>query len=213
MYEDILVSVVIPTYSRGRLLLERSIPSVMAQTHWLWELHVVGDGATQEVDEAMATIHDPRIRYTNRPRQAYPEAPYSAWMCRGADAINYGLDTAKGPFVTTLGDDDELMPNFMDALLTAMDHQDLDLVYGRSEIMGTGGYLGDGRPQCGSQTNSMLWRLNEVRQDPQCYRTRGLPNDWVLFSDLMDSGLRWGFTPEVVHRYYPSTYVPGFSLE
>jgi glycosyltransferase involved in cell wall biosynthesis len=135
-------------------------------------------------------------------------------MCRGADAINYGLDTASGDWWVTLGDDDELMPNFMESLLTAADHQDLDMVYGRSEIVGPNGsgYLGDGRPMCGSQTNIMLCKPCPVRQDPTCY-LKGLPGDWMLMRDIIDYGFRWGWVPDVVHRYYPSTNVPGFSLE
>jgi hypothetical protein len=160
----------------------------------------------------MASITDPRVRFTQRPRQPYPDNSYEAWSCRGAAAINYGLDTMQGDYFCTLGDDDELMPNFMETLLTAIDHQDLDMVYGRSEIVGTGGYLGDGRPMCGSQTNIMLCCPTLVRQDPQCY-IKGLPGDWMFMRDIIDSGVRWSFVPDVVHRYYPSTNVPGFSLE
>jgi len=39
-----LVSVVIPTYNRPQLLMTRSLPSVMAQTHEELDIHVVGDG-------------------------------------------------------------------------------------------------------------------------------------------------------------------------
>jgi glycosyltransferase involved in cell wall biosynthesis len=204
------VSVIIPTYERAELLLTRSIPSVLAQTHTDWDLHVVGDGARPEVEAAMATVNDPRIKFTQRPRQDYPEQnPYWAWSCRGADAINYGLDTAQGPFVTTLGDDDEFMPNFMETLLTLIEENDLDMAYGRSEIVGYG-FLGDGHPACGSQTNDMIWRLNGIRQDPHCY-LRGLPNDWDLFSRIIQGGAKWLWTPTVVYRYYAANFIPGCS--
>jgi O-antigen biosynthesis protein len=204
-----LVTVIIPTYERAELLLTRSIPSVLAQTYPNWELLVIGDGATRSVDAAMATVTDPRIKYENRPRQNYPPEPYHAWMCRGADAINYGLDIARGTAVTTLGDDDELMPFFVETLLGLAQENEWGLVYGRSEIVGHG-FLGDGNPRLAAQTNSMLWQLNEVRQDPRCYE-RGLPNDWLLMQDLMASGLPWGFTSTVVHRYFPSEHTPDSS--
>ena len=205
------VSIIVPTYERAELLLTRSIPSVLAQTFPDWELHVVGDGATNAVQAAMATVTDHRIHFTNRPRQDYPDFnPFWSWMCRGAEAINYGLDTAEGEFVCTLGDDDELMPDFIETLLGLIDAHDLDMAYGRSEIVGYG-FLGDGHPACGAQTNDMLWRINEIRQDPQCY-LRGIPNDWDLFERVIHRpGARWLWTPKVVYRYHAANHVPGCS--
>jgi O-antigen biosynthesis protein len=206
-----LVTVVIPTYNRADLLLSRAIPSVLAQTYDNWELRVVGDGATNAVVAAMKTVTDPRIHFTNRPRQPYPEFnPFWSWMCRGAEAINYGLDTAEGEFVSTLGDDDEYMPDFIETLMGMILDQDLDMAYGRSEIVGHG-FLGDGHPACGSQTNDMIWRLNEIRQDPKCY-LRGVPNDYDLLDRVIHQpGARWAFTPKVLYRYHAAEHIPGCS--
>ena len=209
MYEDELVSVVIPTLDRAELLLTRSIPSVMAQGHQNWRLLVVGDGATPEVEAAMATVTDPRVSFTNRPQQFYPTDGFWKWNVIGADAINYGLDQISDGWCSTLGDDDELMPDFMDHLLGLALQRDWDMVYGRSEVVGHG-FLGNGQPACGSQTNSMLWRISEIRQDPESYKQR-LPADWVLMRDIIASGVPWGFSGATVHRYYPAHSIPGTS--
>src|SRR5690242_4802472 len=54
MYEsdkDPLVSVTIPTYNLGQILVERTIPSVLAQTYKNWELIVYGDVCTDDTVE------------------------------------------------------------------------------------------------------------------------------------------------------------------
>ena len=202
-----LVSVIIPTYERAELLLTRSIPSVMAQTYQNWELRIVGDGATREVLAAMATLSDPRIHFENRPRQDYPEDKWAMWNCKGSQAINYGLDTALGEYTCTLGDDDELMPNFIESLLRAIQENDWDACYGRSEIVGHG-FLGSWPPRLGAQTNDMLWLAGPLRHDPKCY-LRGVPNDWDFLNRLMESGYLFGHIREVLYRYHPAFSIPG----
>jgi glycosyltransferase involved in cell wall biosynthesis len=202
-----LVSVIIPTYNRPELLLTRSLPSALEQTYPNLDIHIVGDGCPGWVEQAITTglPADPRVRFTNIERQNYPDNSYFAWCVRGSKAINYGLDTAQGEWVTTLGDDDQLVPNCLDTLLDIASAQDVDLVYGRSEIVGHG-FLGDGNPRLAAQTNHALWKLDDERMDLVCYQ-RGLPNDWDLLSRLLVTH-RWAFIPVVVHRYFPTEHVP-----
>ena len=79
-----LVSIIIPTYHRAELLLARSLPSALNQTHADLDIHVVGDGADQATVDAMATVTDPRVRFTNIERQVYPDDPIWAWNVRGS---------------------------------------------------------------------------------------------------------------------------------
>jgi glycosyltransferase involved in cell wall biosynthesis len=207
-----LVSVVIPTWRRAELLLSRSLPSILGQTHTNLDVHVVGDGADQATTDAMATVMDPRVRYTNRSRQSYPDDPYKAWLTSGSEAINAGLDTALGDWVCWCGDDDEFMPTYVERLLAAAEEQGVDAIYGRSEIIAPSGesrgFLGSWPPALGSQTNDLLWRRNDVRLDPRCW-VRGMPNDYDLWERMKASGVRFGFIPEVLFRYWPSNHIPG----
>ena len=68
-----LVSVNVATYNRAKLLTERCIPSVLGQTYDNLELIVVGDGCTDETEELVAEIDDPRLTFVNLPRDSYPE--------------------------------------------------------------------------------------------------------------------------------------------
>ena len=201
------VSIIIPNYLRTELLLTRSLPSALSQTYTDLDIHIVGDGNPSRVDQAIIAglPADPRIRYTNIERQVYPDNLFWAWNVRGSQAINYGLDHANGEWVSTLGDDDELAPDSIEILLDAAVSNGWDKVYGRSEIVGHG-FLGDGNPRLAGQTNHALWRLDDTRMDLECYRL--LPNDWDLFSRLMQTH-RWGFIPVVVYKYHPVDHVPG----
>jgi glycosyltransferase involved in cell wall biosynthesis len=204
-----LVSIIIPTYDRVSLLLERSLPSVLTQTFGDFEVLIVGDGSPSLIEQRVRAglPDDSRVSYTVIERQNYPENPFWAWNVRGSKAINYGLDHAMGEWVSTLGDDDELLPDCLEVLLDAAEEKNVDLIYGRSEIVGHG-FLGDGNPRHAGQTNHALWKLDDTRMDLSCYDR--LPNDWDLFSRYIQKHT-WGFIPLVVHRYYPVEHIPGCS--
>jgi glycosyltransferase involved in cell wall biosynthesis len=98
----VTVSIVTPTYNRPVLLMNRCIPSIIAQTDPDWECHVVGDGTDEETCRYMADMCriDPRFRFTNLDHVG------GEWGTIGLVALNHGLDTAKGDWISVLADDD-----------------------------------------------------------------------------------------------------------
>lgn len=116
--EEPLVSVVVATYNRARLLTERCIPSVLAQTYANLELIVVGDGCTDRTEDAVAGIGDPRLTFVNLPRRGrYPQEERRRWLVAGTPAMNRGMSMASGDFVTHLDDDDEYTPERIEKLV------------------------------------------------------------------------------------------------
>jgi glycosyltransferase involved in cell wall biosynthesis len=94
-----LVSVVIPTIDRPKLLL-RAIDSVLRQTHHEIEVIVVVDGPDPDTVSAVRAVSDPRLRLiVNRQRLT------------AAGARNAGVDHATGDWIAFLDDDDEWLPN------------------------------------------------------------------------------------------------------
>ncbi len=95
---DPLVSVVIPTHNRARLV-ERAVKSVLGQTYRNLELIVVDDASTDDTEEAIRGFGDARIRYVRH--HANIGAPA---------ARNTGISIARGEYIGLLDDDDEWFP-------------------------------------------------------------------------------------------------------
>ena len=207
-----LVSVIVATYNRPELLTQRCIPSVLAQTHRNIDLHIIGDGAGPEVAAAMATVTDKRVRFTNRPRSAYPDGELDAWHISGSNAVNYGLDSAWGAYVCGLGDDDSYEPTFIEELLEATTREKTGAAYCASKIIkpdGSVGYLGlVYPPQFAQQSGGeFLFRRNDLRLDVNCWK-RGAPNDWDYIERTLASGIKFAHVHKALYNYFPARHVP-----
>jgi glycosyltransferase involved in cell wall biosynthesis len=94
-----LVSVVIPTLDRPKLLL-RAIDSVLRQTHQEIEVIVVVDRPDQDTVSAVRSLDDPRLQLI-----------VNTDSLTAAGARNAGADHATGEWIAFLDDDDEWLPN------------------------------------------------------------------------------------------------------
>jgi glycosyltransferase involved in cell wall biosynthesis len=203
-----LVSVVISTYNRTQTLMERSLPSVLAQTHQNLDIHVVGDGTERETGIAIRKLGDPRVRFTNIPRQVYPLDPGAKWCVIGLDARNHGHDTAKGKFIANLDDDDEWLPTTVETLLRLLLADDADVAYGRSKaFLHNGGiqWYGNWPPMHFAFCDGAWLSKHDLgfRYDKDCLQ-RGLPEDGDRIDRMVAAGLRFTMTQEIVHYYYPN---------
>jgi glycosyltransferase involved in cell wall biosynthesis len=100
-----MVSVVIPSYNRSRMLL-RAIQSVCMQTFADFELIVVDDGSTDNTSSVAEALADPRIRLVRNPiRQGAPRSR------------NRGIEVALGEWVAFLDSDDEWLPTRLELQL------------------------------------------------------------------------------------------------
>jgi len=92
------VSVIIPTYNRAYLI-GRALKSVLNQSYRDFEVIVVDDGSTDNTNEVIKSFIDERIRYYyHKKNKGYPEA------------LNTGLNLARGSFIAFQDDDDEWFP-------------------------------------------------------------------------------------------------------
>ncbi len=213
---DPLVSVIMPTYDRAELLLERSIPSVLAQTHQNFEIVVVGDCAPATVGAALASIGDPRIRYFNSSvRGPYPALPEHAWMVVGTPPYNRAMAEARGRWLAPLDDDDSFTPDHIELLLGAARARRLELAYGRLRCRypdGTEDFIGEFPPQTeftelrasfGLQAALVHGGLRFMQMhltDPLF----GLNNDVSLSRRMIRAGVLIGMIDAVVSDYYPA---------
>lgn len=100
MNDDILFSVIIPTYNRAGLI-TNTINSVLTQEYKNFELIVVDDGSTDNTGEVVNTINDHRLLYYKKNNE------------ERAVARNFGVQKAKGDYVTFLDSDDILYPDHL----------------------------------------------------------------------------------------------------
>ena len=195
------VSVIIPTYNRTTLLMERALPSVLNQTYTDLDIHVVGDGTEDATVEAMGLVTDPRVRFTNLPHSIYPDDPEQHWCAMGVPPINYGLDRALGEWVTILADDDAYPLDRIEVLLNAT--EDVDCVYGRSEVVGHGIYGNEGAFTDGAYIlrASLGYRYDETSWQ------RGTIADLDLRARLL-ANVRIRYIPNIVYLYWPANKNP-----
>ena len=100
-----LVSVVIPTLDRPKLLL-RAIDSVLRQTHQEIEVIVVVDRPDHDTVSAVRSVDDPRLQLI-----------VNTQSLTAAGARNVGVDHATGEWIAFLDDDDEWLPNKLERQL------------------------------------------------------------------------------------------------
>ena len=125
-----LITVIVATYNRSRLLTERCIPSILGQTYGHFELIVVGDGCTDDTEELVSQIEDPRLKFRNLPeRGQYPSDPRRRWMVAGTAPVNEALRLAQGDFITHLDDDDEYVLDRLEKLVKFTIDNQCDFVW------------------------------------------------------------------------------------
>jgi len=125
-----LVSVTVATYNRARLLTERCIPSILGQSYRNLELIVIGDCCTDETEELVGKIADPRLRFQNlKERGVYPKDNLRRWMVAGAKAMNHAASLTQGQYLTHLDDDDEYTPDRLEKLVTFAVANQCDFVW------------------------------------------------------------------------------------
>ena len=203
-----MISVIIPTYNRAKLLVERSIPSVLAQTNKDWELLIVGDGTDDETVEALDHLDTP-FRFWNLAHDRYPSNHDQAWGLYGLTALNFGLDWAKGEWISVINDDDEYTPDNHEVLLAEAKRTESDFIYGMSDTwkngVRTGQLYGKVPPGDGSVTQgSYIYRRSlEYRYRHDCY-SRGLNGDADMWVRMRNAGVTFAFLPRVVHHYHRS---------
>ena len=102
-----LVSVVIPTFNRARLV-RRAVQSALDQSYGRLEVVVVDDGSTDGTRDAIAGIDDDRLHYVRQENAGLPAAR------------NRGIAESTGDFIALLDSDDVWLPWKVEAQLAAL---------------------------------------------------------------------------------------------
>jgi hypothetical protein len=207
---DPLVSVVIPAWNRVDTLIDRAIPSALAQTHANIEVIVVGDASPPEIGAAVQALDDPRIAFRNLTiRGPYLEDRFGSWAASGTPGLNAGVALARGSWIAPLGDDDAFVPEHIERLLSKAQTSRLEFVYGRIRTTypdGTQELLGEFPPKLGQiNLQAAIYhaglRFMEMELGHALF---GKPNDWGLIHRMMRVGVRFGMIDDVTVDYWAS---------
>ena len=128
-----VVSIIMATYNRAATL-PRAVDSVLRQDYAKWELIIVDDGSTDETEQILKGLRDPRIIVVRHERN------------RGVTAAkNSGLDCIGGEWFTFVDSDDEILPESLSAMLAVVArHPDVNAVTCNCWDTLTGGFSGKG---------------------------------------------------------------------
>lgn len=96
-------SIVITTFNRAHLIVDRSLYSALHQDFDDYEVLVVDHGSTDNTEEVVKSYNDPKIRYHKMPVNT---------GCV-TEARNLGAKLAKGKYIVFLDDDNMLYSNYL----------------------------------------------------------------------------------------------------
>ena len=205
---DPLVTVCIPTFDRIELLVERSLPSVLAQTHANLEVLVVGDAAPPAVEQAVAALGDPRVRYENLTHRVGHTDAHGHWLAGSSQARNLGYARARGLWIADFDDDDELRPTAIERVLAMARKRRLEVVYGRHRTLmpdGSEREIGVFPPQLAQYAaqGGLVHRDLRFFAREHVAAAYGEPADWERLSRMLRAGVRIGMLDEIVADLYP----------
>lgn len=202
------ISVQIPTYNRSKVLVERTVPSILRQTYQNFEIIIVGDHCTDDTAERLCEFGSDRIRFINLPeRGTYPDKPHYRWMVAGTVPANKAIDLCSGEWIAPLDDDDEFSEDHLEILLDYAVKHGFEMVYGKvnSEVLpGRWEELGSYPPALGSISRmASLYRseLNFFKYDIKSWKYRE-PGDWNMWRRMKEAGVKIGFLDKVVGNHY-----------
>lgn len=136
-------SVIIPCYNRGHLIAE-TIYSVLTQTEPDFEIIIIDDGSTDNTEEVIHNISDPRLQYY-----------YQENAERGA-ARNKGVRESRGRYITFLDSDDRFFPNHLSVVKKKLSEEPVPFYFQPYCLMNSEGRELKSIPQIRKNPNLML---------------------------------------------------------
>ncbi|MFI3297747.1 MAG: glycosyltransferase [bacterium] len=147
-------TITIPAYKAK--FLSKCIDSILAQTHRDFELIIVNDASTEDLDSIVNSYDDSRIKYYTNEKN-----------CGAIDVVdnwNICLSYATGDYVICMGDDDELAPDCLEQYSLLLEqYPDLDIYHGRVKVIDEESEfvnLQEVRPAFESVYSMMWYRMN-----------------------------------------------------
>lgn len=231
-----LVSICVPTYNRGSILIDRAVKSALSQTYQNIELIIVGDHCTDNTAELLSKIKDPRLKFYNLPKRhrTYYQNIENHWLVGGAEPANKAMDLSTGRWLARLDDDDTWSKDHIEKLLNFAINGNYEFVSGlyeeerfRNRVVVDGIHALDpyytqnkkinfnNSPKIGG-VSTWLCRayLKGMKYNLNCWRKEwNKVWDVDLSQRIYHAGVRMGFLDEVVTYVLPRPGEQSVGLE
>jgi glycosyltransferase involved in cell wall biosynthesis len=206
-----LVSIIIATYNRSDILLNRTLPSILSQTYKNIEIIIVGDKCIDNTPALLTNYHDKRVKfYDLKKRGKYPQNIKDRWFVQGSVPRNKGMKLANGDWFIFISDDDVMFPNHVEVLLrNAIDLkvEFLSASYetvknGKIHIVNPVFFTSNGRSVKigGMQTWIFKSYLKFFKWNIDSWRKKwNRPVDYDLQLRFIDAGVKFGHINEIVY--------------
>jgi len=206
MENNPLITVRIPTKNRGKLLIERAVTSVLAQTYKNFELVIVGDNCTDDTEQLLKELNDKRIRFYNLPPRGKVEQqllkdPEIRWCMGPVRPTNKANELAKGEWIAHIDDDDTWTPDHLEVSLRFAQKGNYEFVcadyiaerYGERKVV-----------SCGGQTWLYRTRLRRFKYHEDCYKKKwNRVSDMDVYDRMKKGGVRMGHLKKITAFVLP----------
>lgn len=199
------VSIVVPTYNHAPFL-KRAIESVMSQTFSDWELVIINNFSTDNTIEVVESFKDERIKLINFRNDGIIAA-----------SRNRGIQNSNSEYIAFLDSDDIWYPSKLEKCMNLIHEKELGLICHDEYLVEDGTIhrtLHYG-PEENAAYRNLLYRGNCVSTSATIVKKKALldvncfsespefntSEDYDLWLKLSKSGIKMGFTTEVLGEY------------
>jgi GT2 family glycosyltransferase len=195
------VTVIIATYNWSTVL-PYAIESVLNQTMRDYELLVIGDGCTDDSEQVVAAIKDPRVRWINLPANTGHQAGPN----------NRGIEEARGEFVAYLGHDDLWLRHHLQCMTDKLDETGAGVAHSLLAQVLPGQDIGmpvmpmpehgmGGPPSCTMYRRSVTEKIGRWKN----YRELNVAPETDLFRRAQAAGFHVTFVPRLTAIKFPAS--------
>jgi glycosyltransferase involved in cell wall biosynthesis len=210
-----LVSVIIPA-SRSLEIVERATESVLGQSYENLEILLVCDRKREDIIQWLKKKRNKKIKVLQN--NSYPDfaeiEPYRMWAQAGGSSRNLGMQKSQGEFTTFVDDDDEMLPNKIEACVTTAQENAIELVghfqgklnskgklekFRANKVNKTQKYLSGSKDSLGLNTNSIFMHrwFNRILWPSYNYQSlRGIDKSYIAMLFLLEP--RFKFIDEIL---------------
>ena len=184
---------------------------MLAQTYERIEVVIVGDAAAPEIERAVKSVGDPRVRYYNLPMRGpvSTERAELLWYVAGGPPSNEAMRLSRGRWIAGMDDDDVSLAGASSCSSKAARKRDLEFCYG--QILRATSRRKHDRLVCDFPPAVQKRRppgIAHARGDEAssarnwAMRSSSVPGDWSRVRRMMRIGVRMGMIDNVVVDYY-----------